>query len=494
MVSLHRALLSLLLLGNAVAFAGVDPPTRLVSAVIAVVLLADLRRIPDVPQAVRIAAWCFLALAVVQLVPLPEVLRGHLQPGFSEVMTTGWGVLSLAPWSTVQVVASMAVAAAVALTAARMAATRSGLPLLLGVMAATCGVVALLGLAGESGAPAKVLLIRANTAGGDVYGPFINSNHFAACIELGLPAALVLLAAALRNLRRPGVTRQRAVVVGFASSVVVVVATAAVLRSSSRGGMLFLGVAAVVTTAMWMRPRRRLRWPWVVVVTVLLIGALALAWTRLPEVRDGFSSLLVVEGVEGNTRWDLWAGTVRSWSRSPVIGSGLGSYRHVIGMDKPATGTAVLEQAHNDWLEWASTTGLIGVAVMVLFLLGVLGPLRPGRVRRLRFELRYPLAGATLALAATALHETVGFGLQTPLNRYLMAAWLGLIWGVWNRVEGSRKRSSSTEMQPTDGQGWNADDPRGGADDHRNHADEDDDAHENGHSAKIRSDAGDENG
>jgi O-antigen ligase len=115
-------------------------------------------------------------------------------------------------------------------------------------------------------------------------------------------------------------------------------------------------------------------------------------------------------------------------------------YRHVIGLDKPATGSAVLEQAHNDWLEWASTSGIVGVVVLILVLVAVAASLRPGYVRRLRFELRYPLAGAAVALAATALHETVGFGLQTPLNRYLLAAWVGLVWGVWNRVETGKGR------------------------------------------------------
>jgi hypothetical protein len=34
----------------------------------------------------------------------------------------------------------------------------------------------------------------------------------------------------------------------------------------------------------------------------------------------------------------------------------------------------------------------------------------------------------------------VGFGLQTPVNRYLLAVWVGLIWGVWTRVEEGRRR------------------------------------------------------
>ncbi len=440
MYSVHRILLATLLVGNAVVFAGVDSPTKLLSAAIVLALMIDLRRVPEVPSAVRVAAWSFLILAAVQVLPLPEGLRRWLQPGFAEVMAGGWATLSLAPWSTIQVVASMVVLAGIALTAARMASTRSGLPMLLGIIAATCGLMAVLGLAGESGAPENVLLIRANTGGGGVYGPFVNSNHFAAGIELSLPAALVLLAAAMRNLPQPGSTRQRAAVTALASAVVVVVAAAAVLRSSSRGGVLFLAVALVLTAGLWLRPRRARRWPWVTGVSALLLVALTLAWTRMPEVRDEFAQLFVVEGVDGNDRWDLWSGTVDSLLRSPVIGSGLGSYRHVIGLDKPATGTSVLEQAHNDWLEWASTAGFAGAFVLALFLVGVGAGLRPRKVRGLRFDLRYPLAGAATALVATALHEMVGFGLQTPVNRYLLAAWVGLVWGVWRRVDARKER------------------------------------------------------
>jgi len=450
MSSIHRILIAVLLVGNAVVFAGVDSPTKLLSAAIVLALMIDLRRVPEVPSAVRAAAWAFLVLVVVQLLPLPAALRRLVQPGFAEVMIAGWAPLSLAPWSTIQVAASMVVLAGIALTAARMASTRSGLPILLGIIAVTCGVMAVLGLAGESGAPENVLLIRANTGGGGVYGPFVNSNHFAAGIELSLPAALVLLAAAMRNLPQPGSTRQRAAVTALASAVVVVVAVAAVLRSSSRGGVLFLAVALLLTAGLWLRPRRARRWPWVAGVSVLLVVAGALAWTRLPEVRDGFSELFVVEGVDGNDRWDLWSGTVDSFSRSPVVGSGLGSYRHVIGLDKPATGTSILEQAHNDWLEWASTTGIAGIVVLTLLLIAFWVGLRPRRVRCLRFDLRYPLAGAATALVATALHEMVGFGLQTPVNRYLLAAWAGLIWGVWRRVDASKVRERQRRARDQD--------------------------------------------
>ena len=437
---LHRALLAVLLVGNTVAFAGVDPVIRLATAVVVMVLMIDLRRLPTVPPAALWSASALSALVVAQLVPLPEIVRRFVQPGFSEVFSSGWAPLSLAPWSTVMAAASIVVVFGIALIATRMAGTRSGLPVLLALLGVTCGLLGVLGLGSESGAPEKVLLLRANTGGGDTYGPFVNSNHYATAVELTVPAALVLFVVAVRNLARPGAARQRAAVVALAAGVTVVVAVGAMMRCGSRGGVLFLAAGVVLTLPLWMRPWRARRWPWIAAIVALLVVATALAWTRIPELRDGFAQLFVVEGVEGNTRWDVWAGTVRSFARSPVLGSGLGTYRYVIGLDKPATGTAILEQAHNDWLEWLSTTGVVGAAVLLLVLASLVVRLRPRRVRHLRFELRYPLAGAAAALVATGLHEMVGFGAQTPLNRYLVAVWVGLVWGVWNRVEEGRSR------------------------------------------------------
>lgn len=450
MPTLHRALLAVLLVGNTLVFAGVDPLTRLATAVIVVVLMVDQRTLPAVPGPALWAAAGCAGLAVLQLVPLPEFVRRLVQPGYAEVFAHGWAPLSLAPWATVQTAASIVVASGIALVAVRLAGTRSGLPVLLGLLAVICGLLGVLGLGGESGAPQNVLLVRPNTGGGGAYGPFVNSNHFAVAVELTVPAALVLFAAAVRNLVRAGAARQRAAVMTLAAGVAAVVAIGALLRCGSRGGVLFLAAGIVLTLPLWMRPWRARRWPWIAVMAGLLAVALALAWTRIPELRDGFGQLLVVEGVEGNSRWDLWEGTVRSFSRSPLVGSGLGAYRFVIGLDKPATGTAVLEQAHNDWLEWLSTTGLVGAGVLMLIVGTLVVRLLPHRVRRLRFELRYPLAGAAAALVATGLHEIIGFGVQTPLNRYLAAVWVGLIWGVWNRVEDGRSRPKTAAALETD--------------------------------------------
>ncbi len=439
MFSSHRVLMGVLLIGNTIAFAGVDPISRALTAGLVVVIIATMPKTPEVPLVHRWCAALLGTLAAAQLVPLPETVRSLLQPGFAEVLPSGWSSLSLAPWSTVQVASSFVVALGVALCAARMASARTGLPILVGILAGTCALLAVLGIGGEAGAPQNVLLFRANSGGGSVYGPFVNRNHFALAIELTLPAALVLIAAGVRRFSDGGLVRQRAAVMVLAGTTIAAVGAGAMLRCGSRGGILFLVVAGILTIPLWRRPVSTRNWPWVSLLFAALLATALLASSRISSIREDFTTLLAIEGVEGNTRWDLWRGTLDSWLRAPVPGSGMGSYRYVIGLDKPATNTSVLAQAHNDWLEWLSTSGVAGFAILAVFVGALVVFLWPGRVRRLRHEYRYPLAGAAFALLATGLHELIGFGLQTPLNRYLLAAWIGLVWGIDHR---RRRRSA----------------------------------------------------
>jgi O-antigen ligase len=370
-------------------------------------------------------------------------VRRLLQPGLAEVIHDGWAPLSVAPWMTLSVVSGLVICLALALAGARMAGARTGMPVLLGVLVACCALLALLGLASEATVPAKYMLIRDNISGVVTYGPYVNRNHYALGLELTLPAAVAMLAVGVRQLGQPGgAVRRAAALISLTSAVTIAMGIAALLRCRSRGGVLFLVVAAILTLPWWLRPWRARRWPWVILLGLILAGALTLAQTRLPAVQERFKTLFAIEGVDGNSRWDLWAGTVHLWARAPVAGTGLGSLRHAIGMDKPATADRALERSHNDWLEWLATGGLAGGAALALAVGGLALVLWPPRVRNLRFEYRYPMAAAALAVVSTGLHELIGSGLQTPVNRYYLAAWVGVAWGIWASTrERSERRS-----------------------------------------------------
>jgi len=448
-VRLHRVLLGAILAGNTLAFAGVDPLTRALTAVAALVLVLDIKEVPLVPPVHRRAAAVLAALILVQLIPWPGMIHRLLQPGLAPFLPQGFWPLTVAPWATLQAASTLIVVTILALTASRMASTRSGLPILLILLASIGAILGLLGLVSEPGLPGKVLMFRDNTGGGSPYGPFVNRNHFALAMELTLPAALALFLAGFRHLRLPGERRRSAAIAVLATGTAIAVETAALLRCNSRGGTLFLLTAGVLTLALWTRRHRHQPWMWALaVVLVVGVGTTVLAWNRLPELQDRFMQLVSLEGAGGNTRLDLWAGTTRLWRRSPALGCGAGAYRYAINLDKPPTGALQLRHAHNDWLEWTADTGSAGLLLLLVFVGGLAWLLAPDRVRKMRFERRYALAASALALAATALHELVGFGLQIPLNAQLAAVWVGLIWGL----TGKASATSLPEPSPHDGE------------------------------------------
>ncbi len=425
----RRAILAGILIGNAVAFAGVDPPLEAATALLAVLLAADAWDLAGLDRWTLRGGTLLAGLALLQLIPAPAAARALIQPGLAPFTPPGWWTLSVAPWATVEAAAAFVVLAILAVAAARIAATRTGPPFILTLLAATGLLTAILGLATEGGLPGRVLLVRVNSLGGSPYGPFVNRNHFALALELTIPATAAILAMAARRLVVPGEGRRPAAVTVLAAGLAVTIQLAALIRCGSRGGVVFLLLGGLASLPLWRRGRPGRRWSWVAGGAIILVAAGVLAFNRIGALHDRFNELLVINGVSGNTRLDLWRGTLALAARSPLTGCGLGAYRYAIGLDKPPTGALRLEQAHNDWLELAADGGAAGLAAALLLVAGLAAALRPGRIRRLRFTARYPAAAAAFALAACALHELVGFGLQTPLNAYLAATWAGLVWG-----------------------------------------------------------------
>ena len=92
MFPIHRILVGVILIGNTIAFAGVDPISRAVTAGLAVLLVLFMAKTPVVP---RVHLWCAIALgalAVFQLISMPEGLRSRLQAGYVEVLADEFSV------------------------------------------------------------------------------------------------------------------------------------------------------------------------------------------------------------------------------------------------------------------------------------------------------------------------------------------------------------------------------------------------------------------
>jgi O-antigen ligase len=220
-----------------------------------------------------------------------------------------------------------------------------------------------------------------------VLGPFVNRNQYAAWVELLLPAALYLAA-----------TARRRALYGVAAAILL----GSVIAGASRAGSaLAVGEVLAVALALAARraaPRRAVAlWA----MQVGCFAAIAIAVVGWQGLRDR----LEATGTEA-LRVDAVRASLAMTRDRPWLGSGLGTwarmYPRYAGMD---TGL-VVNQAHNDWAQWAAEGGLPFLLVMILF---------AGLLCKPAFRSIYGLG-----VAAFLLHALVDYPMQ---QRPALAAW-----------------------------------------------------------------------
>jgi O-antigen ligase len=415
-------------------FGAVLPPALLAVAVLALAggalaLAAGARRggvaLPAVPL------WplgLFLALPLLQLVPLPDALHALVAPGSHavwrptdpEVLAVLGAVprpVSVDPDATLRAVALtgglalLAVLAAPALSRPAPAVRAAGVVAAFGFALSAYAILA----RGRFGA-----LLYGTIAVPTVspFGPFVSKNHFAGWVAMGalVVAGLALgLADGSRSRGGDWTTSGRAG--GVMLSLVAALAMAlAGLASLSRGGAIALaaGGACLVALVAWRGRGGRAG----LLPSLALAGALGLVLVALVPV-EAHGRLRSLSGA--SFRLDTWRDSVRLAGTSPVLGHGLGAFHDAYPRFKRGHGIVRVEHSENDYVETLAETGVVGLALalagFVLLLAAAGRGIASGRDRTVRGI----AIGAVAALAALAVHSAVDFNLRIPSNAALAA-------------------------------------------------------------------------
>jgi O-antigen ligase len=293
------------------------------------------------------------------------------------------------------------------------------------------------------------------------YGPF-NINHFA--LLMGMCLGLLLGLAAGGALRR-------SVRLFLCLPAAVLLLTALVL-STSRGGIFAAAGQIVFLALMWgvAAPRRRrrdeekdavtrrrhartliLR----ATVTTCLLAAIGLAaiWIGGDKLMQRMENLRREVGAQGAgnrdfpRRSEMWWATWQMIKEHPLAGTGFGGYSLAINRYYDASGIAVPQQAHNDYLEILASGGLIAVAAAALF-----GGLFIRRAREClrsgdQFR-RAACCGALTGLCGVALHSLVDFGLHITANAFVFTA-LVVIAAAHARTTHTQDRPARRTLEDT---------------------------------------------
>jgi O-antigen ligase len=269
--------------------------------------------------------------------------------------------------------------------------------------------VALLGIIQHFTSEGTIYWFRPLAEGGNVFGPYVNRNHFAGFVELVAPVGLALLV--FRGLRRD---------LFAMAGLLTVVPVGALILSGSRGGIAGFAfeIAVLILLA---RTRRGPEGGRLVAISVVALAAFALiAWLGAGQEIERFSKTRVGD-VSLGRRASMFRGAEHIFFDHPVKGAGLGTIVAVYPRYETVYDGRVVNHIHNDYIEALAETGVLGGLCGMAFLWLLYREARNAFTADQGHFSRALHAGAITAVCGLLLHSFVDFNLHIPANALLFS-------------------------------------------------------------------------
>lgn len=160
---------------------------------------------------------------------------------------------------------------------------------------------------------------------------------------------------------------------------------------------------------------------------ILITGVILIGQDRVLHRFDEVShEVTKIEGLQTFQRIDAWQAGMGIARENWLYGIGLGGYQYAVSQFINISGYITPKQAHNDYLEFINSGGLIFVTIAAWFLYGFFS------IVRKRFDEpennfdKTARIGAICGIAGIALHSFFDFGLQFTGNLLFFAAFIAI--------------------------------------------------------------------
>jgi O-antigen ligase len=439
--------LLLIITGSVLAFGGVQSPayTAMEVTLFFLTLVVLVRQTLGGKIDLPLPLWIlpFLCLVLLQIIPLPGRLVAwlsptRLSPALQPALapgTTHWATLSLYPHDTLLGLFKLGAYLAAFVLAAYAFEAREGKNVLapglivLGSLEAAYGMVQY--LTGYQ----KIFGFTKQFYLEDATGTYINHNHFAGFLELVIPFAAMMVYYNLQSQSAQGVPERRRGRGGrhllpvyprilFYAFLVIFLLIAAVFSRSRMG--IFSVLASLILMAVLGQLGGR-RPAWMVITLLVIAGSMTYAlWIGLDPVIRRFEILKAsaLEDPYGRvTLWKQGSSIIRDY---PAVGTGLGTFAVAFRRYQTTALNLHVDHAHNDYVEVASDTGILGAVLLFIPIVGLLLKMilaYPGARSVYRRSVLLACIGGSAALL---IHSVTDFNLQIPANALLFAVILGI--------------------------------------------------------------------
>jgi len=223
-----------------------------------------------------------------------------------------------------------------------------------------------------------------------IFSTLFYPNSLAGALLLLLPPALVVLWRASKN--------QPAAIQWAVVGIIGVASLTCLYWSGSKGGWLLMLLVGLIAL---LRLPFQFRYKTTLLVVVFVIGLTGFAVKYSGYFKKGATSV--------NARFDCWRAALQIVENKPLLGTGPGTFGVTYAKIKhPEAEMARL--AHNDYLQQASDSGLLGFIAFSSFIIWALA----GSWLKLGATGDAELFAVWLGLFGWSLQETFEFGLYTP--------------------------------------------------------------------------------
>jgi hypothetical protein len=157
-----------------------------------------------------------------------------------------------------------------------------------------------------------------------------------------------------------------------------------------------------------------------IVIDIFIVGS----WFGLEKVKER----LVETNMTAEARDEVNVDILPYWQDYFLTGSGLGSFYTTFPRYQSPEVEGYYDHAHNDYLEVATETGIIGLLLLGIAVLLTIAVVLDTQYRRHSPLNRGIAFAATMAITALLIHSTVDFNLQIPANGATFMLILALAW------------------------------------------------------------------
>ena len=273
-------------------------------------------------------------------------------------------------------------------------------------------------------------------------GTFINRNHFAGYLVMALSVGIGMMIASLDTERDYTVKQRLRYYLKLILSkklrlrlYLAMMVIALVLTHSRMGNTSFFVSLMIAGGLGLILSKHATRGTIVLLISLIAIDVFIVgAWFGLEKVVERIEETRLVK----ETRDEVDIYVYQQWKDYKWTGSGLGSFYSVFPKYRKEDVDGFYDHTHNDYLEFASDTGVIGVVLLGSIVAMSIYAALVAQYRRRDPLMRGISFAAIMSICAMLIHSTVDFNLQIPANAATFMLILSMAWisyGFRNKVK-----------------------------------------------------------